>query len=153
MNAPRTEAGRAMLADWGAQFLNGLDRHTITEAIRAIEAESRAAEGAAAPAYREALREAVRATVGPWFDEGYDNGRLNADVLANRILAAVDGATPAPPAVRKRHQFTLVHETGEGDLGRCSCGESGYDFAQGREWFAGHLAAVREPADPAGEKS
>jgi hypothetical protein len=36
-----TEAGHRVLAEWGAQFLNGLDRHAITDLVRSVEAEAR----------------------------------------------------------------------------------------------------------------
>ena len=40
------------------------------------------------------------------------------------------------------HWPELVFVDGDGDLCRCSCGEQGFDFAHGREWFAGHLSAL-----------
>lgn len=43
----------------------------------------------------------------------------------------------------KEHEFTLVFEDGDGDLARCSCGEQGYDFSQGEEWWAKHTAEVK----------
>lgn len=44
------------------------------------------------------------------------------------------------------HWPTLVFEADDGDLCRCDCGEQGYDFQQGRKWFAEHLA-VTVPLD------
>jgi hypothetical protein len=43
----------------------------------------------------------------------------------------------------EEHWPTLVFEEGDGDLCRCSCGEQGFDFKQGREWFAAHLDVAR----------
>jgi hypothetical protein len=40
------------------------------------------------------------------------------------------------------HWPTLVFQAEDGDLCRCDCGEQGFDFKQGREWFAAHIAAA-----------
>lgn len=45
----------------------------------------------------------------------------------------------APPT---EHRFDLVFEDEHGDLARCSCGEQGFDFNKGIDWFAEHIRAV-----------
>jgi hypothetical protein len=40
------------------------------------------------------------------------------------------------------HTFILVFRDEVGDLGRCSCGEQGFDFKDGREWYANHVLAL-----------
>lgn len=57
-----------------------------------------------------------------------------------------DDAQPVEPPL---HWPTLVFEDGDGDLCRCDCGEQGYDFKQGREWFAAHLSHLRDADDDA----
>lgn len=49
----------------------------------------------------------------------------------------------APITAETAHWPTLVFEDGDvGDLVRCDCGEQGYDWRQGREWFAKHMAGT-----------
>ena len=51
------------------------------------------------------------------------------------------------------HVFTLVFEDGDGDFARCSCRERGWDFKQGREWYAAHLAAEYARLSGEGERA
>lgn len=38
------------------------------------------------------------------------------------------------------HALTLVFRDAEaGDLGRCDCGAQGFDYNDGRDWFAEHM--------------
>lgn len=46
----------------------------------------------------------------------------------------------------KKHSMELIFEDEHGDLVRCSCGEQGFDFEQGREWFRIHLGGT--PKEP-----
>jgi hypothetical protein len=38
-----------------------------------------------------------------------------------------------------KHRFSLIFEDEYGDFWRCSCGEQGFDFEQGKEGFREHL--------------
>ena len=75
--------------------------------------------------------------------------------LARFLAATLDAALahPSDPVtpLTADHWPTLVFTDGDGDLVRCSCGEQGFDFKQGREWFAKHIAALAHPSDAAGE--
>ena len=55
-------------------------------------------EGAAPRA--EGLESAIRAEVGPWFDEGHEAGRIDPQVLADRILARLSRPSVTEPDLR-----------------------------------------------------
>ena len=52
-----------------------------------------------------ALREALRPIVADWFDVGYENGRLDPDVLTDRVLSAL-AATASPGLDVERERLT-----------------------------------------------
>lgn len=87
MSDPLRLTDRQIIAFAYALFANAAreDDH-----ILAIAAEHGIPWHGTTPARSDAgdgLAEAVRASVGPWFDDGYENGRLDPETLTAAILA------------------------------------------------------------------
>ena len=112
-----TEAERAL----GQRFLDVMDVST--------------ADGVSMGRAMRAAMESPRERHGPEGNEGY--------CRCGAFVADRDFAVHAARELVAKHRAWLVFEDGDvGDLCRCSCGEQGYDFRQGREWYALHVARL-----------